>query len=344
VKIAMFSTKNFERDSFDLANRAHGHEVSWYRESLAGHNAAIAAGFPAVCAFVTDRLDRPTLSTLSKGGTRLILLRCAGFDNVDMNAVRELGMTVMRVPAYSPNAVAEHAVALILALNRNIHRAYNRVREGNFDLNGLVGFDVLGKTIGIVGTGRIGAAFARIMAGFGCRLLGNDVNPNPTCVAMGMEYVDLGQLLRRSDIISLHCPLTPESRHLINPETASLMMHGAMLINTSRGELVDTRAVLNALKTGEHLWYLGMDVYEQEGPIFFADRSSTIIQDDVFERLITLPNVIVTGHQGFLTREALMRIADVTLANAADFESGKPRPENEVQIDYGNPVELNAAM
>jgi D-lactate dehydrogenase len=342
VKIAIFSTQNFERDFFDLANSSRGHEISYYCERLAGHNAAIASGFPAVCAFVTDRLDRPTLCTLSTGGTRLILLRCAGFNNVDTTASRELGMTVMRVPAYSPNAVAEHAVALILALNRNLHRAYNRAREGNFDLNGLVGFDMLGKTVGIVGTGRIGAAFAQIMAGFGCRLLGHDILPNPTCAALGTVYTDLKELLQRSDIVSLHCPLTPENRHLINGETASLMKRGSMLINTSRGGLVDTIAVLSALKTRESLWHLGMDVYEQEDQIFFADRSLSIIQDDVFERLTTLPNVIITGHQGFLTREALARIADVTLANAADFENSKPRPENTVQIDRASPVERNA--
>jgi D-lactate dehydrogenase len=330
MKIAMFSAQEFEREFFESANERLSHEIVYYREKLAGDNAAIAVGFPAVCTFVTDRLDQITLSTLSKGGTRLILLRCAGFNNVDMSAAAELGMTVMHVPAYSPNAVAEHAVALMLALNRNLHRAYNRAREGNFDLNSLVGFDVFGKTVGIVGTGRIGAAFGRIMAGFGCRLLGYDVYHDPTCVALGMEYVDLGQLLQRSDVVSLHCLMTPENRHLINTETISLMKRGSMLINTSRGGLVDTSAVLSSLKTREHLWYFGLDVYEYEEPIFFADRSSTIIQDDLFERLTTLPGVIITGHQAFLTREALTNIADTTLANASEFERGSLKLENRV--------------
>jgi D-lactate dehydrogenase len=263
----------------------------------------------------------------------LITLRSAGFNNVDLLAAKKLKLTVMRVPAYSPQAVAEHAVALMLTLNRNIHHAYNRVREGNFELDGLVGFNMAGKNVGIVGTGNIGAALARIVKGFGCKLLGYDTYRNPICVDLDMRYVDLPLLLAESDIVSLHCSLTPDTRHLINNQTISLMKRGSMLINTARGGLIDTPAALEALKRRDHLSYLGIDVYEEEGPLFFADLSTTIIQDDTFARLATLPNVLITGHQGFLTHEALGQIAEVTLANVSDFESGRPRQENLVRLN-----------
>ena len=305
MKTAVFSTREYDRQFLDEANRAFKHELIYHAESLHRDTATMAVGCPAVCAFVDDQLDGPTLAALAAGGTRLIALRSAGFNNVDLASAEKLKMTVMRVPAYSPEAVAEHAVALMLALNRNIHHAYNRVREGNFDLKGLVGFNIAGKTVGIVGTGKIGAALAHIVKGFGCRLLGYDKYHNLACLPLDMRYVDLPDLLKESDIVSLHCPLMPETKHLINDKAIKLMKRGSMLINTARGALIDTRAVIVALKERDGLSYLGIDVYEEEGPLFFADLSSTIIQDDVFERLTTLPNVVVTGHQGFLTREAL---------------------------------------
>lgn len=333
MKIAVFSTQDFEREFFDAANASFRHELVYFSERLHDRTAQLAAGFPAVCAFITDQLDRATLTTLAVEGVRLVALRSAGFNNVDLAAAGKLDLTVLRVPAYSPYAVAEHAVALMLTLNRKIHRAYNRVREGDFQLDGLMGFDMFGKTAGIVGTGKIGAALARIMAGFGCKLLGFDTYRNPACLALGLEYVELERLLRESDIVSLHCPLTPDTQYLINAERIALMKRGSMLINTARGALVDTAAAIEALKSREHFWCLGVDVYEEEGPLFFEDLSSTVIQDDMFARLTTFPNVVVTGHQGFLTREALANIAETSLANARDFEAGKPKPENRVVLD-----------
>lgn len=332
MRLAIFSTLDFERAFFDGANQSFHHDLVYYRERLHEETAGIAAGFQAVCAFIADELDPATLSRLAAGGARLIALRSAGYNNVDLAAAAKLGLTVLRVPAYSPHAVAEHAVALMLTLNRNIHRAYNRVREGDFDLNGLIGFDMFGKTVGIVGTGKIGTALARIVSGFGCNLLGHDVYRNPACRELGLQYVDLGHLLHESDIVSLHCPLAPESRHLINSKTIAEMKQGSMLINTARGALIDARAAIDALKSREHFWYLGIDVYEEEGPLLFEDLSSTIIPDDVFARLTTFPNVVITGHQGFLTREALTNIAEITLTNVSDFEAGKPKPENLVRL------------
>jgi D-lactate dehydrogenase len=330
MKTAVFSTLEYDRQFLDEANKEHKHELIYHRESLHQATAALAVRCPAVCAFVNDQLDGPTLSLLAGGGTRLVALRSAGFNNVDLASAEKLKMTVMRVPAYSPQAVAEHAVALMLTLNRNIHRAYNRVREGDFDLRGLVGFNIAGKTVGIVGTGKIGTALAHIMKGFGCRLIGYDNCQNPACLALDIKYVDIADLLKESDIVSLHCPLTPDTKHLINKETINFMKRASML-NTARGNLIDTRAVIEALKRRDHLSYLGIDVYEEEAPLFFADLSSTIIQDDVFERLTTFPNVVITGHQGFLTREALMQIAEITLINISDFQSGNPNSENLVR-------------
>ena len=332
MKVAIFSTQAFDREFLDAANSSFRHELVYFSERLHDQTAQLAAGFPAVCVFITDQLDGATLTTLSGEGVRLIALRSAGFNNVDLAVAARLGLTVLRVPAYSPYAVAEHAVALMLTLNRKIHRAYNRVREGDFQLDGLMGFDMFGKTAGIVGTGKIGAALAQIMAGFGCNLLGFDTYRNPACLALGLEYVELERLLRDSDIVSLHCPLTPDTHYLINRERIALMKRGSMLINTARGALIDTAAAIEALKSREHFWYLGVDVYEEEGPLFFEDLSSTVIQDDVFARLTTFPNVVVTGHQGFLTREALTNIAETTLTNVSDFEVGKPRPENRVEL------------
>ena len=328
MKVALFSTQHFERPFFLQANNKFCHELFFHNEALHQETAPMAHGFPAVCAFVNDKLDAATLSALVAGGTRLVTLRSAGYNNVDLPAADKLKITLMRVPAYAPAAIAEYAVALMLTLNRHIHQAYNRVREGNFDLNNLVGFNMSGKTVGIVGTGKIGTALAHIMKGFGCELLGYDVYHNPACIELGLRYADLPTLLAQSDIISIHCPLTPETKHLVNEQTIQLMKPGTMLINTARGAIVDASAVIEALKKKDRLSYFGMDVYEEEGPLLFSDRSSTIIQDDVFERLTTLPNVVVTGHQAFLTREALAQIADITLGNISDFEAGSPKAEN----------------
>lgn len=272
--------------------------------------------------FVNDQLDASVLEILASHGTRLIALRCAGFNNVDLKVAAKLGMTIVRVPAYSPYAVAEHTIGLILTLNRKIHRAYNRVREGNFSLDGLLGFDLHGRTIGIVGTGKIGQIVAQIMQGFGCRLLAYDLHPNSVCEAAGAKYVELSKLLSDSDIITLHCPLTPETHHLINREAIAQMKQGVMLINTSRGALIHTEAVIGGLKS-QRVGALGLDVYEQESDLFFEDLSDQIIQDDLFERLMTFPNVIVTAHQAFFTKEALQNIAETTLSNITDYQEGK---------------------
>ena len=318
MRVAVFSSKPYDRSSLEAANVDRGHELTFFEPALDEHTARLASGFPAVCAFVNDDCHAVVLEQLAAGGTRLLTLRSAGFNHVDLVAAENLGVVVARVPAYSPHAVAEHAVTLILALNRRIHRAYARVREGNFALQGLLGFDLCGRTVGVVGTGQIGCAFARIMAGFGCRVLGADPQPTPEFAG---EYVPLERLLAEAEVISLHCPLTPSTRHLVRAETLARMREGVMLINTGRGGLIDTPAAIAALKTGK-LGYLGLDVYEEEEALFFADRSGEVIQDDVFTRLLTFPNVLVTAHQGFFTREALANIAETTLANVSAFESG----------------------
>jgi D-lactate dehydrogenase len=330
MKVAVFSTKPYDQKFLDEANQKHGHELEFFEPRLTPATSPLAAGFGAVCAFVNDQLNAEVLNALAEHGTRLIALRSAGFNHVNLESAAALGLTVARVPAYSPYAVAEHAVALILALNRKLHRAYARVREGNFSLDGLLGFDIHGCTVGIVGTGKIGVAFARIMKGFGCRLLAHDPHPNAACEELGVEYVELSELFARSDIIALHAPLTPDTHHLINAASLAQMRDGVMLINTSRGALVDTRAVINALKAGK-LGALGLDVYEEEEDLFFEDFSGQVIADDVFARLLTFPNVVITGHQGFFTREALRNIAETTLANVSAFESGRGEL-HEVQV------------
>jgi D-lactate dehydrogenase len=261
------------------------------------------------------------LQRLVRAGVGLVALRSAGFNHVDLAAAGELGITIARVPAYSPHAVAEHTVGLILCLNRKLHRAYARVRDGNFSLEGLLGFDLHGRTVGVVGTGNVGTVVATIMAGFGCRLLAFDPEPNDECRALGVRYVGLEELLGSADIVSLHCPLTPETRHLVDADALGRMKPGVMLINTGRGALVDTAAVIAALKTGR-IGALGLDVYEEEEALFFEDLSGTVIQDDVFMRLLTFPNVMVTAHQAFFTEDALLAIADTTMANITAFETG----------------------
>ncbi|CAN5836485.1 2-hydroxyacid dehydrogenase [soil metagenome] len=342
MRVALFSSKPHDRESLNAANARHRHELVFLEPRLTTATAALAAGFPAVAAFVNDQLGADVLEELAAGGTRLIALRSAGFNHVDLDAAGELGLTVARVPAYSPHAVAEHAVGLILTLNRKFHRAYNRVREGNFALDGLLGFDLHGRTVGVVGTGKIGVAFARIMAGMGCRLLAYDVAPSQEFEALGGRYVPLGTLFEESHIIALHCPLTRETYHLIDAEALEQMRTGVMLINTSRGALIDTPAAIAALKRGK-LGYLGLDVYEEEEELFFRDLSGRVITDDVFARLMTFPNVLVTGHQGFFTEEALAKIAETTLANITAFEMGRgeihrvplgaPARAEEAQVD-----------
>jgi D-lactate dehydrogenase len=325
MKVAVFSTKEYDRQFLQAANQHGAHELVFFEPSLNPSTAPLASGFPGVCLFVNDQADAATLEILAAHGTRLIALRCAGFNQVDLPKAEALGLTVVRVPAYSPYAVAEHVVALIQTLNRKTHRAYNRTREGNFSLDGLMGFDLHRHTVGIVGTGKIGLIFAQIMQGFGCKLLAYDLYPNPRFAELGGQYVALEEIWAGADIISLHCPLTPESHHLINDAAIAQMKPGVFLINTSRGALVDTQAVIQGLKLGK-IGALGLDVYEQEADLFFEDLSSQIIQDDVFQRLLTFPNVIVTGHQAFLTREALQNIAETTLSNFSDFEQGRDCP------------------
>jgi len=331
LRVAVFSARSYVRDFLDAANADGQHELVYFEPTLDGGTVPLAAGYPAVCAFVHDHLDREVLERLADGGVQLVALRCAGFNNVDLKAASELGVIVTRVPAYSPYAIAEHTVGLILTLNRGIHRAFARVRDRNFALGGLLGFDLHGRTVGIVGTGVIGSALARILSGFGCRLLAYDVFENPECVRLGVEYVELGELLSASDIISLHCPLTAETYHLIDAQALAQVKPGVMLINTSRGALIDTQAVIDALKDGR-VGYLGLDVYEEEDELFDEDLSSEIVQDDVFMRLLGFPNVIVTAHQAYFTSDALRNIAEETLANISAFERGE-KSGNEVAME-----------
>ncbi|UCH26301.1 MAG: 2-hydroxyacid dehydrogenase [Trueperaceae bacterium] len=322
MKVAVFSTKSYDQYYLQKANRkhGHGHDLTFFEPRLIERTASLAVGHEAVCAFVNDRLNADVLRTLHAQGTELIALRSAGFNHVDLDVASELGLTVVRVPAYSPHAVAEHALALILGLNRKIFRAYNRVREGNFSLEGLLGFDLYGKRVGVVGTGKIGRIFARIMAGLGTEVLAFDPYPSREAEPF-VRYVPLAELFGEADIISLHCPLTPETHHLIDDGAIAVMKDGVMLINTSRGQLVDTRAVIDGLKSGR-IGHLGLDVYEEEEELFFEDLSDRVIRDDVFTRLLTFPNVLITGHQGFFTEEAVANIAETTLANISAFESG----------------------
>jgi D-lactate dehydrogenase len=322
MRVAFFSAHPFDRQFFDEANTGNRHSLHYIEARLTTDTSALAQGFPAVCAFVNDQLDAGVLDALASGGTRMIALRSAGFNHVDLGRARQLALTVARVPAYSPHAVAEHTVALMLTLNRRIHRAYARVREGNFALDGLLGFDLHGRTAGIVGTGKIGARVARILLGFGCEVLAYDVAPADDCRSMGVNYLALEEIWTRSDIITLHSPLTPETRHMVDTAAIARMKPGVMIINTGRGALVDTAALIAGLKSGR-IGYLGLDVYEEEEGLFFRDLSSHVIQDDVFARLLTFPNVIVTAHQAFFTREALRAISETTLGNITAFEEGR---------------------
>ncbi len=327
MKIAVFSARKYDREFLGEAN-ASSHELHFFEPQLSIQTASLATGFKAVCVFVNDHVDAIVVNRLASLGVGLIALRCAGYNNVDLAAAKKLGITVLRVPGYSPYAVAEHTIGLMLALNRKLHRAYNRVREGNFALDGLLGFDVHGKTAGVIGTGKIGSVAAHILIGLGCDVLAFDPVPNEGCRSSGVRYVTADELLAQSDIITLHCPLTPDNRHMIDARAIQKMKTGVMLINTSRGALIDTAAVIEELKSGR-IGYLGLDVYEEEEEIFFEDRSGLIISDDVFSRLLTFPNVIITGHQAFFTRDALENIAVTTIKNITDFEEGR-RSGNEI--------------
>jgi D-lactate dehydrogenase len=332
MKIALFDTHTYDRASFEAANVRFGHSLSFLEPRLTEETAPLARGHEAVCSFVNDKLQEPALLVLHELGIRLIALRSAGYNHVDLEAAARLGLVVVRVPEYSPYAVAEHAVALVLTLDRKIHRAYARVREWNFSLDGLVGFDLHGKTVGIIGTGRIGQAAARIFRGFGCHVLAYDRKPDPVLTAESqVKYVELPELYRNSDVISLHVPLTPATHHMIDAEALSTMKRGVMLINTGRGALIDSKALTGALKTGQ-LGAAGLDVYEEEEGIFFQDLSNRVLQDDVLARLLSFPNVLITSHQGFLTEEALASIARITLENISAFERGGPL-ENVVRAE-----------
>lgn len=318
VKLAFFDTKPYDREYFDRSNAGIGAQIKYFPVKLGSDTAALASGYDAVCAFVNDEIDAACADALAAGGVKLVALRCAGYNNVDLAAVWGR-LHVVRVPAYSPHAVAEHAVALLLSLNRKTHKSYVRTRDGNFTLAGLEGFDLYGKTAGIVGTGKIGRIAADILKGFGMRVLVYDPFPDQAwAAARGMEYVALGELFRGADVVSLHCPLTAETHHLVNAAALASMKDGAIIVNTGRGGLIDTPALIGALKS-KKLGGAGLDVYEEEDAYFFEDHSAQVIQDDVLARLLTFPNVLVTGHQAFLTREALTAIADTTLANVVDY-------------------------
>jgi D-lactate dehydrogenase len=331
MKVAFFSSKSYDQEYFTRMNEAFGHDLRFFETRLDTQTVQIARGYDAICAFVNDKIDSKTLKKMKRRGISLLVLRNAGFNNVDVEAAENNGITILRVPAYSPEAVAEHALALILTLNRKTHKAYNRVREGNFSLERLVGFNISGKTLGIIGTGAIGKAFIKLLKGFNATVVAYDPYPSDELQKQGIRYTTLEELLSLSDIISLHCPLTPETKNMINAQTLEYVKQGAMLINTSRGKLIDTEAVIQSLRD-KKLGSLGIDVYAEEEKLFFKDLSEMIIDDDVISRLISLPNVLITAHQAFLTREALEQIAETTLQNLTDYEQGKIKPENQVSI------------
>ncbi len=322
MRVAFFSTKNWVRTAFDRANRDGRFEFTYLDASLEANTVSLVDGHDAVCVFVNDSVGPEVLHGLAERGVRCVALRCAGFNNVDLHKAKELGVDVVRVPAYSPYAVAEHALGMMLALNRRFHRAFNRVREGNFSLDGLLGFDVHGKTVGVIGTGKIGRVFCDLVRCFGCRIVAYDKYPNDDLARTGVEYVDLPTLYADSDIISLHCPLTHETYHMIDRQAISAMRRGIMILNTSRGALIDSNAVIDGLKEGT-IGYLGLDVYEEEGDLFFENLSDQVIHDDTFVRLQTFPNVLITAHQAFFTREAVNSIAEITVGNLIEVDEGR---------------------
>lgn len=325
MKLAVYSTKNYDHKYLSQVNESVGFDIEFFDFQLSPRTAKTAEGCDAVCIFVNDDGGREVLEALASMGVKRVALRCAGFDNVDLAAAKELGIEVVRVPAYSPEAVAEHAVGLMMCLNRRIHRAYQRTRDANFSLEGLIGFNMHNRTAGVIGTGKIGVAAMRILKGFGMRLLAFDPYPSAQALELGAEYVDLKTLFAQSDVITLHCPLTPENHHLLNREAFAQMKDGVMIINTSRGGLIDSQAAIEALKL-QKIGALGMDVYEKERDLFFEDKSNDVIQDDVFRRLSACHNVLFTGHQAFLTEEALTSIGEVTLQNLLQLERGERCP------------------
>src|SRR5688572_4261089 len=331
MKVTFFSTQPYDKSFFETHNKKFGYDLHFFEFALNEQTVHLVDRTDAVCVFVNDRVTESVIRGLAGRGVRIIALRCAGFNNVDLEAANACQIKVVRVPAYSPHAVAEHAVAMIMALNRKTHKAYNRIREQNFSLNGLMGFDLCGKTVGVVGTGNIGQVFCQIMLGFGCRVLAFDVKEQDNMKKAGVKYVPLSELLTSSDIISLHCPLNDSTRYITGDNSISLIKKGCMLINTSRGGLINTKSVIKALKTGQ-LSALGIDVYEQEETLFFRDLSATIVEDDLITRLMSFPNVLISAHQGFFTVEAMDQIAQVTLNNLLEFNSGEPLT-NEVKID-----------
>ena len=330
MKITFFSTQPYDRTFFEEHNKRFGHTIDFFEVSLSEKSVNLIDQSDAVCVFVNDRITKSVIGLLAAKGVKIIALRCAGFNNIDLEAAAQHNIRVVRVPAYSPYAVAEHAVAMIMTLNRKTHKAYNRIREQNFSLAGLMGFDLYGKTIGVVGTGNIGQVFCKIMLGFGCHVLAYDVKEQESMVNAGVTYLPLDELLSKVDVLSLHCPLNEKTRYLIGDDTIKRMKKGAMLINTSRGGLINTKSVIAALKSGQ-LGALGIDVYEQEESLFFRDLSEHIIEDDTIARLTSFHNVLITAHQGFFTQEAMDQIAETTLSNLTTFASGKALV-NEVKI------------
>ncbi|MGB9098757.1 2-hydroxyacid dehydrogenase [Erwinia sp.] len=331
MKLAVFSTKQYDRKYLEQVNEDFGFELEFFDFLLTEKTAKTAIGCDGICIFVNDDGSRAVLEELAELGIKFIALRCAGFNNVDLAAAKELGMKVVRVPAYSPEAVAEHTVGMMMTLNRRIHRAYQRTRDANFSLEGLIGFNMHGRTAGVVGTGKIGLATLRILKGFGMKLLVSDPYPNPLAIELGAEYVDIDTLFKESDVISLHCPLTSENHHLLDMSAFQKMKDGVMIINTSRGALIDSQAAIDALKL-QKIGSLGLDVYENERDLFFEDKSNDVIQDDVFRRLSSCHNVLFTGHQAFLTAEALTSISETTLENLKMLSSNQPCP-NELTAD-----------
>jgi D-lactate dehydrogenase len=330
MKITFFSTQSYDKTFFEAHNKGFGFAIDFFEVALNEKSINLIQQSEAICVFVNDRVTQVILEQLVTKGVKIIALRCAGFNNVDLEAAARNNIRVVRVPAYSPHAVAEHAVAMIMALNRKTHKAYNRIREQNFSLAGLMGFDLFGKTVGVIGTGNIGSTFCKIMLGFGCQVLACDIHEDETLKKAGVTYLSLDELLTNVDVVSLHCPLNDSTRYMINDTTISRMKRGVMLINTSRGGLINTKSVIAALKSG-HLGSLGIDVYEQEETLFFRDLSEHIIEDDTIMRLMSFHNVLITAHQGFFTQEAMDQIAETTLSNLKKFESGAPLV-NEVKI------------
>lgn len=329
MKVAVFSTKPYDQSYFEKYSTNYNCSFSYFDTQLNQDTASLTTGFEVVCVFVNDKIDENTINALSANGVKLIALRCAGYNNVAIEAAKNKNIKVVRVPAYSPAAIAEHSLALILTLNRKTHKAYNRIREGNFSLNNLIGFNLHGKTVGVIGTGQIGATFCKIIQGFGCKVIAFDIHQSKELIQLGIEYQALEEVFKKADIISLHCPLTPDTKHIINMQSLAFMKDGVMIINTSRGALINTADVIEGL-TNQKIGFLGIDVYEQEENLFFKDLSEMIIQDDFILRLNSFPNVLITSHQAYFTKEAMDEITITTLENIKAFSENQEL-KNEIQ-------------